>query len=222
MLRTVAPAEGPRPSGRLAIVINANAYGGLRRTYSDRKTRRLEDRLPDVLGGFAEHAALIRERHVANEDQERRRQKAEARYKRETAFEAREKRRMDFTDAIHDQLAQRAKLAAVLSHLERVVGEEAGRVEPMRRWLRRRIDQIDALTGHVFLDISASFAEIDFAEPVGDVTPESSNIHGYDSKPAKLRFWVIDEARAIATLRTPLQWAIEAGFAGGLDDEDLK
>ncbi|KAB2735798.1 hypothetical protein [Brucella anthropi] len=49
-------------SGRLAIVVHANPYSGLRRTYSDGKTQALESMLPDILAGFVGHAACISER----------------------------------------------------------------------------------------------------------------------------------------------------------------
>jgi hypothetical protein len=48
------------PSGRLAIVIHANSYSGLRRTYSDGKTQSIEAMLPEVIAGLVEHGALLR------------------------------------------------------------------------------------------------------------------------------------------------------------------
>lgn len=58
------------PSGRLAIVIHANPYSGLRRTYSDGKTQALESMLPDILAGFVGHAVFISERKREAEERE--------------------------------------------------------------------------------------------------------------------------------------------------------
>ncbi|RWC36154.1 MAG: hypothetical protein EOS70_06940 [Mesorhizobium sp.] len=200
------------PSGRLAIVIRANPYSGLRRTFSDRKTRALEDILPTVLAGFAEHAALIKERRHADEERKRQWREAEARRSREEAFKAREKQRMAFVDAIHEQLAQRAKLTAVLSHLESATGDEARRMGPLLAWVRRRLHQVDALTSPLFLDISATFAKIDFEEPRADGEVESSGGYFSYSPSVELQPWSIDKEKGLATSRTDLEWAVEAGL----------
>jgi hypothetical protein len=134
------------PSGRLAIVIHANSYSGLRRTYSDGKTQSIEAMLPEVIAGLVEHGALLRERRRAAEESERQRREAEARRRREDAFNAREKRRSEFVDAIHEQLLERSKLAAVLAQLESPAAESKNRAESISVWIRRRIKQIDALT----------------------------------------------------------------------------
>ncbi|TIV73129.1 MAG: hypothetical protein E5V89_01870 [Mesorhizobium sp.] len=209
--------HGYAPSGRLAIVIRANSYSGLRRTYSDRKTRALEDILPTVLAGFAAHAALIKERRRADEERKRQWREAEARRSREEAFEAREKQRLAFVDAIHEQLAQRAKLTAVLSHLESAAGDEARRMGPMLAWVRRRLHQIDALISPLFLDISATFAKIDFDEPRAEI----KGAGGYFSysPSVELQLWSIDEEKGLATSRSGLQWAVEAGLVPELKAE---
>lgn len=63
------PTYDQLPSGRLAIVIHANSYLGLRRRYSDGKTQALERMLPDILAGFVGHAAFISERRRENENE---------------------------------------------------------------------------------------------------------------------------------------------------------
>ena len=153
------------PTSRLAIVINANPYSGLRRTYADGRSQRIEEMLHEVVGGFAEHAALIRERHHAEEERLREQREREAGRQRQQAFEAREKGRMQFADAIHEQLAQRDRLASVLRHLESSSREEVERVQSMVDWLGRRIRQIDALLCPRFLELSARVAKVSFKEP---------------------------------------------------------
>jgi hypothetical protein len=124
------------PSGRLAVVIQANPYSGLRRTYSDGKTQALERMLPDILAGFVGHGAFISERRREDEERERRHRDAEARRRREEAFNSREKRRMKIVDAVHEQLTHRDKLAAVLTHLENATSEDAARGSAMATWVR--------------------------------------------------------------------------------------
>ncbi|MFG1307053.1 hypothetical protein V5F34_23285 [Xanthobacter autotrophicus] len=192
------------PSGRLAIVIHANPYSGLRRTYSDGKTQSLESMLPDILAGFAGHAAYISERRREADERERRQRDAEARRQREEAFNSREKRRMEFVDAVHEQLTQRNKLTAVLCHLENATSEDAARVKAMTIWVRQRLKQIDALISPHFLDISARSSKVDFTEP--DPEQEAERGSYYYSPPITLQLWSIDDAEGLATSSSPLEW----------------
>lgn len=192
------------PSGRLAIVIHANPYSGLRRTYSDGKTQALERMLPDILAGFVGHAAYISERRRESDERERRHREAEARRQREEAFNSREKRRMEFVDAVHEQLTQRDKLTAVLRHLEKATSEDTARVSTMTTWVRQRLKQIDALISPHFLDISARSSKVDFAEP--DLEEEAERGSFYYSPPITLQLWSIDDAKGRATSCSPLEW----------------
>lgn len=191
------------PSGRLAIVIHANSYSGLRRTYSDGKTQTLERTLPDILAGFAGHAAYISERRRESDERERRHREDEARRQREEAFNSREQRRMEFVDAVHEQLTQREKLTAVLHHLKNATSEDAARVSTMATWVRQRLKQIDALISPHFLDISARSSKVDFTEP-----PEQEAGKGsyYYSPPITLQLWSIDDAKGLATSCSPQEW----------------
>ncbi|MBZ9814743.1 hypothetical protein [Mesorhizobium sp. CA7] len=190
------------PSGRLTIVIHANPYSGLRRTYSDGKTQALEGMLPDILAGFAGHAASISERRRESEERERRRRDAEARRRREEAYDGREKRRMKFVDAVHEQLIDRDKLKAVLTHLEKMTPEDAGKMSAMATWIRLRLKQINALISPDFLDISATSSKADFTEP----DPEKGAESGYCySPPIKLELWSVDAKKGEATC-SPLEW----------------
>jgi hypothetical protein len=199
------PKYDQSPSGRLAIVIDANPYAGLRRTYADGKTQALERMLPEILAGFVEHAALISERKRADEERERRRRDAEARRRLEEEFNGREKRRMEFVDAVHEQLTQRDKLTAVLRHLENARSEDAARVSTMATWVRQRVEQIDALISPHFLDISARSSKLDFAEPDPETEAESGSF--YYSPPINLQLWSVDEEKGLATSCSPLEWA---------------
>jgi hypothetical protein len=211
------PKYDQAPSGRLAIVINANSYSGLRRTYADGKTQALEHMLPEILAGFVGHAACIRERRRENEERERRHRAAEAQRRREEAFNSREKRRMEFVDAVHEQLTQRVKLTAVLHHLENAAPDDAARVSAMVIWIRQRLKQIDALISPHFLDISARSSKVDFAEPDPEKKDEGDGgYYGYFPS-ISLKLWLIDDDKKLATACSALEWASAAGV---LVDED--
>jgi hypothetical protein len=206
------PKYDHAPSGRLAVTIHANQYAGLRRTYADGKTRVLEDSLTDVLAGFAEHAALLKERRRADEERERQREKAEAGRLRLEAFKTREKRRMEFIDAIHAKVVERARLSAVLVHLENTAGDEPRRTDAVVAWLRRRLRQIDALISPRFLDISARSAKVEFDEMDAGAKADEAGRHFAYLPPVELQFWSIDEETELATSKSALEWAIESGL----------
>lgn len=199
------PKYDQPPSGRLAIVINANSYSGLRRTYADGKTQALEHMFPDILAGLVAHATYISERKREAEERERRHRAAEAQRRCEEAFNSREKRRMEFVDAVHEQLTQRAKLTDVLHHLEHAKPDDALGVNAMLIWIRQRLKQIDARISPHFLDISARSSKIDFAEPDPDKEAESGSL--YYSPPINLQLWSIDNEKEVATSCSPLEWA---------------
>lgn len=198
------PKYDQAPSGRLAIVIHANSYSGLRRTYSDGKTQTLEGMLPDILAGFVAHAAHVQERKREAEERERQYREAEARRQREQAFNSREKGRLEFVDAIHEQLSLRDKLTAVLQHLEKMAAEDTPTVTAMATWIRQSLNQIDALIGPQFLDLSVRSAKVDFTEPVPGDEAERNGF--YYSPPSKLQLWSVDEVRDLATSCSAYEW----------------
>jgi hypothetical protein len=208
--RLAWPKYDYSPSGRLAIIIHANSHSGLRRTYSDGKTQSIEAMLPEIVAALAEHAALLRERRRAAEERAREHREAEIHRQREEAFNAREKRRMEFVDAIHEQLLQRSKLSLVLDHLESFTADKAQPAGSISAWVRRRIQQIDALTSPQLLDISARFAKVDFAEATAENTGGPADHFGY-LPPIGLQFWSIDEEKELATSISALEWAVRAG-----------
>jgi hypothetical protein len=194
------------PSERLSIVIQANAYSGLRRTFSDRQSKSLELMLPKILEAFAEHAAFAKKRRQEQEENARRYQESE-RLRRLDAFAAREKRRIEFIEAVHERLMERRKLEDVLAHLDLSADPEYPSVE-MIAWLRRRIRQLDALISPAFLDISARSGKVVFAEP----QTISDDDHYAYYPPISLQYWSIDEAAGQAHSRSALQWIKESGL----------
>ncbi len=73
---------------------------------------------PKVLEAFAEHAAFSKNRREEQEESARRYKEAERLRKLDEAFAAREKRRIEFAEAVHERLNERNRLDEVLQHLE--------------------------------------------------------------------------------------------------------
>ncbi|OYZ90170.1 MAG: hypothetical protein B7X99_17840, partial [Rhizobiales bacterium 17-65-6] len=206
------PKYDRAPSGDLAFVIDGVSYSGLRRTFSDGKRARIEDKIGDILVAFAAHAALIQEQRREREEQARKWAEERARREREQAFEQREKRRGEFAEAIAAKLEERRSLAAVLAHAETAGGPEAGRLDAMAAWLRRKVAEIDALLGPVFLDISARAAKVDFDEAraaAGPPTPSWSY-----PREIELQLWRLDPQKDEATSISALEWSRLTAAAG--------
>lgn len=176
--------------------------------------------MPEVLAGFAEHAALLKQRKREREERQREWKEAEGRHLREEAFCGREKRRMLFVDAIHEQIVLRAKLLAVLDHLEKSPKAEATQVEDLMDWLRARIRQVDALISPPFLDVSERFAKIEFDED--RIEPGTDNRWNCYADVVELLFWAIDEKEGIARSRTAREWALETGEASESIETDAE
>lgn len=199
------PKYDRAPSSDLSFVIEGANYSGLRRTFSDGKTARIEDKLNDILVAFAAHSAFIKERRRQREEQDRKWADHAARQEREKAFEQREERRGQFVDLVATTLEERRKLAAVLAHIEAAARMEEGRLDAMAAWLRRKIAETDALLGAGFLDISARFAKVDFDEAKAAAGPAEPS-WSYPRE-IELQLWRIDLENDQATSITALEWS---------------
>jgi hypothetical protein len=197
------PKYDHSPSGRLAILVNANPYSGLRRKFADGRTQTLETMIPDILVNLAAHAALIRERRREAEEAHKRQLEAEARRRLQEAFASREKEREAFIDEVHTQLLERAKLVSVLSHLEALPVKREDQLAGMLDWVKRRIAMIDALIGAHGLDLTARATELDFREPK-DL--EDQGKVRYYSRFQGLRLWSPYDETGTATAQTPYEW----------------
>ncbi|HEY8572728.1 hypothetical protein [Phenylobacterium sp.] len=205
------PTYDEAPSGDLSLVIDANDYSGLRRTFSDGKTARLVDKLPDILAAFVGHAALIQERRREREEQQRRAEAAEARRLREAAFAAREMRRGEFVDLVAGKLQERARLSTALAHLESQDTGDRPRLLEMMAWIRRKLAEIDALIGAPFLDISACAAKLEFDE--ARALAQAAESTWFYAPAVALQLWEIDEVKDEARSQGPYDWARAQGLA---------
>lgn len=198
------------PSGLLSLVIDANSYSGLRKTFSDGKTQSLETMSADILGSFAAHAALIVENRLKADEARRQAEIARMRRDRQKAFELREGRRSKFVDLVAEALEERTRIQSVLDHLENASANGQTAPSGMEVWLRRRLAEIDALVSLQFLNLSARSAKIDFDE--GRAVAAEPEPAWYYPRPVELQFWSIDEASDQATSQTTLKWMIDTGL----------
>ncbi len=194
------------PSGRLAFVIEENTWSGLRRTYSQRKGHTFEASLETIVAGLAGHAAFKAERRREAEIRAREAAIAEARRQRLEAFQRREKRRAEFVDRVHEQLAERARLSAVLTHVETQPPDQRDLLADIEAWLRRRLQAVDAHLDPVSLETSARHAKVTFAEPPPQAEPDRY----WYAPDVELHIWKPDGdvMRSVAEL----DWAIGEGL----------
>ena len=209
------------PSGRLALIIEENDYSGLRRTYSQRKGHSFEESLDAILMGLAAHAALKVERRREAEVRANAAAEAEARRQRLEAFKHRESRRMAFTQAVADALAERVKLRAVLEHLDGDADTAVHGPVGMDAWLHRRLQALEARLSFSALEISARHAEIGFDEP-----PTGKVGSRWYAPEVELHLWIPAEEEGRVSGVSELEWAIQEGLitdpgaAAATDDPD--
>jgi hypothetical protein len=79
------PKYDRAPSSDLAFVIDGASYSGLRRTFADGKTARIEDKIDDILVAFAVLAAFTQEKQRERQEQERKWAEEQARRARITS-----------------------------------------------------------------------------------------------------------------------------------------
>jgi hypothetical protein len=206
------PETDPAPSGKLSIEINENLHSPLKRKFNDLANRPLESLLNDVLAAFAAHAAQIQIKQRKAEEERRQQVEREARLKCEAAFEEREKRRMQFIDAIHAALEETVKLTGILSHLDGSEGERPPSIDQLMNWIRLRLRRTEALLNPTFLDLSIRCAEVEFAEKPDIEYASSIGHYSYCSKPIHLHLWAIDYENELARSISALQWGVENGW----------
>jgi hypothetical protein len=213
------PKYDRAPSGRLSVVIEANRYGRLRRTYGDHKRQSLETMLDAILDGFAAHAKDLQDRRREEEERKRRAAAAEARRQRLAAYREREKSRMEFVGKVAAALAKREKLEAVLRYAEAADQGERRHLEIMMAWLRRRIVQLDARLSPEFLDLSAQSADIDFDEVAQSRLPPKPSWQ-YSRYEPRLLLWRLDEETGMGHEQSALEWTRASGLLDGWQGGD--
>jgi hypothetical protein len=191
-------------TGELSLEIPG--YGErVRRTWSDGKTQRLETLLVSVVTGVEALLAVRQHERERRKALQRAAAEAEARRQRQAAFQAREKRRAAFVELVASKLQERARLAAVLAHLEAADPAEPGRGTAMASWVRRKVAEIDALLSPAFLALSARSARLEFDEAQALAAAAEEPAWWYP-RAVTLELWSIDPESGVATAQTPLEW----------------
>lgn len=200
------PKYDHRPSGRLSIHIEANPYSGLRRSFADGKTRRLEALIEDILEAFRTHAAAIAERRRQAEIARLKSEAQQRRRERRAAFEAREGRRAAFVSEIASGLERRDTLQRVLDHIQSWSPEDSG-PPGLDAFVERQLAEEEARLSARFLELSARAGKIDFDEARARAASPQPSWH-YPSAVA-LELWRLEADRAVSV--TGLEWAEEMG-----------
>lgn len=207
-------------SGRLTFEILGDGGHLLKRRLTDTKNHSLECAVPELIAMIAAHAALALSNRRKAEDARRQREIWEAWQRRETAFQAREKRRSEFVAEIQAQLDEKARLIAVLSHLPTIDTDQPQTMQDLADWVRRKLKSIDALLSPMFLDLSIRSAGIGFAEK-SDPAKEGHDEYAHHSRPVRLHFWSLDHEKGQASSVSHFQWDMENALARKLASQEL-
>lgn len=204
------------PSGRLSIQIDANSYSGLRRSFADGKTQKLEGLIDDILEAFQTHAAFMIERKSKAELARQRAEVEQRRRERRNAFNARETRRVGFVDQMIDALKRRADLTLAIDHVGKWSNASQG-PSGLLAFLQRRLAEEEARLSPDFLDFSARAAKIEFDEVSARQLPDQPS-WVYPS-PIALELWRVETDRAVAI--DNLTWIESSGLVPPLEDSPM-
>ena len=130
------------PNGKLSLVLDpAASYLGVRRTFSDRKSQRVETLIDCIADALEGYSVATKERRVENE---RRRIAAEAEQRRQELLRKREElelKRIEFADR---QLARVERVERLHVLIERLgSGELPPDLERFRAWLKGYVENLE-------------------------------------------------------------------------------
>lgn len=134
------------PNGKLSLVLDETArWRGVRRTFSDRKTQRVETLIDCVVEALAGFAAETKRRRI--EDEEARIQAEEDRRRREALKELAviEARRVEFADRQIVRLETVERMTRLIAHLGD--GDLPSDTDRFRDWLKRYVGMLQADLG---------------------------------------------------------------------------
>lgn len=140
-----------QPTGELSLHIEGVYGGGLRRNWSDRKTRRLEESLGSFFRGLHSHFRILRVRRLDAQIARRQADRVKARKEEEAQFEKREKAGREELHKLVDRWHQAERIRAYLNALRRKVDESAVSPEDPAwlaksiAWASRYADTLDPL-----------------------------------------------------------------------------
>lgn len=209
------PKYDHRPSGRLSIQLEGNAYSGLRRSFADGQTRTLEALIEDVLDAAVAHADYRAERERQAEIARRQAEIERRRRERREAFNAREQRRDAFLALMSQALDRRAAHQRLLDHIDGWASPASG-PPGLRAYVERRLAEEDARLSADFVEWSARSAKLEFDEARARAAPPVPSWQ-YPSALA-LQLWREESDRAVSM--NPLEWLEATGRLPALDGSD--
>lgn len=209
------PKYDHRPSGRLSIQLEGNAYSGLRRSFADGQTRALEALIEDVLDAVVAHADYRRERERQAEVAQRQAEIERRLRERRAAFNAREQRRDAFLALMCQALDRRAAHQRLLDHIDGWVSPSSG-PPGLRAYVERRLAEEDARLSADFVEWSAQSAKLEFDEARARAAPP---VPSWQHPSAlALQLWREESDRSVSM--NPLEWLEVTGRLPALDKSD--
>ncbi|PCJ61073.1 MAG: hypothetical protein COA65_02320 [Rhodospirillaceae bacterium] len=139
------------PNGRLQVALNEGCYGynGLRRTFGDGKTQRIETLINGILEAFATWSAAIKAKRVEDERQKREWEEAERQREEQRQRDALDKKRVEALSNDLKRLHQGRQVldyvAAVREKLEAGQSEDPDAVQKWIEWANDYADRLDPL-----------------------------------------------------------------------------
>jgi len=166
-------------TGQLVFSIDAWA-DGLRKTWGDGKTQRVERMVPDIVAGIELVLESVRVRREESEERKRRWQELQRRRKLAHARKEREEKRLAHLDRIVELRREAREIRDWLASLpDDAKPSEDSDLGRMLLWVGNRLEEIDRQTGmdaaRSFAGTSDLFPEVDeLHDPLGDPPPNSS------------------------------------------------
>ncbi|MEQ9145435.1 MAG: hypothetical protein RLO08_13870 [Parvibaculaceae bacterium] len=149
--RPVPPEWDHGPSGLIRAELNVNRYigRGLRRSFGDGKTQRLEGQINAILEAFTVWSAAIKQKRVDDERREQERREAKARQAEERRVAALEKKRIEALHRDLDRRRLRNEVLAFVADVESRLGngeyENPDAVRAWIAWVHDYSDRLDPL-----------------------------------------------------------------------------
>jgi hypothetical protein len=149
--RPTPPEWDYTPNGQLQVIVNERCYGhnGLRRTFGDGKTQRIESLINAILEGFATWSAAIKAKRIEDERRRREWEEQERRREEQRRRNALESKRVEGLAKDLERWRQRQQILGYVAAVEaklnadNCVDEEA--VRQWINWAKDYADRIDPL-----------------------------------------------------------------------------
>ena len=134
------------PNGKLSLVLDENArYRGVRRTFSDRKTQRVETRIDCIAEALSGYAAETKRRRIEAENARIRSEEEGRRREALRKLQEIETRRVEFADRQIVRLEKLSRMTALIAHLGE--GDLPSDTDRFRDWLKRYVGVLQADLG---------------------------------------------------------------------------